>query len=131
MKDVISSTLEYLYIIIGTFDGILLGRRVSLKPLWISFLCLKQNVWRSRTATINELRAKYQGHGSLVLRSRLQGRKVPGSKPVSTEEPPCTGPYSYIAAVLSYTSERPHVLSDVVRKFGEVSSSSSDEVRPK
>ncbi|GBN40809.1 hypothetical protein AVEN_16221-1, partial [Araneus ventricosus] len=30
--------------------------------------------------------------GSLVVRSRLRGRRAPGSKPDSTEDPPCMGP---------------------------------------
>ncbi|GBN18088.1 hypothetical protein AVEN_182766-1 [Araneus ventricosus] len=33
-----------------------------------------------------------QGRGGLVARSWLWGRRVPGSKPDSTEDPPCTGP---------------------------------------
>ncbi|GBN49238.1 hypothetical protein AVEN_216372-1 [Araneus ventricosus] len=67
-----------------------------------------------------------QGGGGLVVRSRLWGRRVPGSKPDSTEDSPCMGPVhaeSYVVA------KRPPV--GVVRKFGEgvraqVSSSSSD-----
>ncbi|GBL87933.1 hypothetical protein AVEN_192093-1 [Araneus ventricosus] len=30
------------------------------------------------------------GRGCLMVRSRPRGRRVPGSKPVSTEEQPCT-----------------------------------------
>ncbi|GBM17435.1 hypothetical protein AVEN_207502-1, partial [Araneus ventricosus] len=30
--------------------------------------------------------------GGLVVKSRLQGRRVPGSKPDSTGDPPCIGP---------------------------------------
>ncbi|GBN81358.1 hypothetical protein AVEN_263796-1, partial [Araneus ventricosus] len=30
--------------------------------------------------------------GGLVVRSRLWGRRAPGSKPDSTEDPPCMGP---------------------------------------
>ncbi|GBL99474.1 hypothetical protein AVEN_68765-1 [Araneus ventricosus] len=33
-----------------------------------------------------------RGRGGLVVRSRLWGRKVPGSRPDSTEDPPCMGP---------------------------------------
>ncbi|GBM90642.1 hypothetical protein AVEN_213561-1 [Araneus ventricosus] len=33
-----------------------------------------------------------QSRGGLVARSRLWGRRVPGSKPDSTEDPPCMGP---------------------------------------
>ncbi|GBM60760.1 hypothetical protein AVEN_233827-1 [Araneus ventricosus] len=32
------------------------------------------------------------GRGGRVARSRLWGRRVPGSKPDSTEDPPCMGP---------------------------------------
>ncbi|GBM29221.1 hypothetical protein AVEN_30252-1 [Araneus ventricosus] len=32
------------------------------------------------------------GRGGLVVRSRLWGRRAPGSKPDSTEDPPCMGP---------------------------------------
>ncbi|GBO34342.1 hypothetical protein AVEN_123619-1 [Araneus ventricosus] len=32
------------------------------------------------------------GRGGLVVRSRLWGRRVPGSRPDSTEDPPCMGP---------------------------------------
>ncbi|GBL85495.1 hypothetical protein AVEN_34660-1 [Araneus ventricosus] len=31
------------------------------------------------------------GRGGLVVRSRLWGRWVPGSRPDSTEDPPCMG----------------------------------------
>ncbi|GBN13220.1 hypothetical protein AVEN_113910-1 [Araneus ventricosus] len=31
------------------------------------------------------------GSGGLMVRSRLQGRRVPGSKPYSIEDPPCMG----------------------------------------
>ncbi|GBN58246.1 hypothetical protein AVEN_144231-1 [Araneus ventricosus] len=34
----------------------------------------------------------FRGRGGLVVRSRLWGRRVPGSKPDSTEDPPCIGP---------------------------------------
>ncbi|GBL98294.1 hypothetical protein AVEN_174089-1 [Araneus ventricosus] len=33
-----------------------------------------------------------EGSGDLVARCRLQGRRVPGSKPHSTEDPSCIGP---------------------------------------
>ncbi|GBN29884.1 hypothetical protein AVEN_178989-1 [Araneus ventricosus] len=34
----------------------------------------------------------HRGRGGLVGRARLRGRRVPGSKPDSTEDPPCIGP---------------------------------------
>ncbi|GBM39364.1 hypothetical protein AVEN_119030-1 [Araneus ventricosus] len=34
----------------------------------------------------------YKGRGGLVVRSRLWGRRAPGSRPDSTEDPPCMGP---------------------------------------
>ncbi|GBM32041.1 hypothetical protein AVEN_127380-1 [Araneus ventricosus] len=34
----------------------------------------------------------YGGRGGLVVRSRLWGRRAPGSKPDSTDDPPCMGP---------------------------------------
>ncbi|GBN49777.1 hypothetical protein AVEN_74068-1 [Araneus ventricosus] len=33
-----------------------------------------------------------QGRGGLVVRPRLWGRRIPGSIPDSTEDPPCMGP---------------------------------------
>ncbi|GBM81457.1 hypothetical protein AVEN_214213-1 [Araneus ventricosus] len=33
-----------------------------------------------------------QGRGGLVVRYRLWGQRAPGSKPDSTEDPPCMGP---------------------------------------
>ncbi|GBN63393.1 hypothetical protein AVEN_115912-1, partial [Araneus ventricosus] len=32
------------------------------------------------------------GHGGLVVRPRLWGRRAPGSRPDSTEDPPCMVP---------------------------------------
>ncbi|GBL91448.1 hypothetical protein AVEN_193243-1, partial [Araneus ventricosus] len=32
------------------------------------------------------------GRGGVVVRSRLWGRRVPGSYPDSTDDPPCIGP---------------------------------------
>ncbi|GBM02425.1 hypothetical protein AVEN_76477-1 [Araneus ventricosus] len=51
----------------------------------------------SRTSYFYELRDFFPsklpgGRGGLVVRSRLWGRRVPGSKPDSTEDPPCMGP---------------------------------------
>ncbi|GBN96818.1 hypothetical protein AVEN_243057-1 [Araneus ventricosus] len=34
---------------------------------------------------------KTQGRGGLVVKSRLSGRRVPGSKPDSSDDPPCMG----------------------------------------
>ncbi|GBN03503.1 hypothetical protein AVEN_116546-1 [Araneus ventricosus] len=34
----------------------------------------------------------YLGRGGLVVRSRIWGRRVPGSRPDSTEDPSCMGP---------------------------------------
>ncbi|GBM55142.1 hypothetical protein AVEN_207026-1 [Araneus ventricosus] len=54
----------------------------------------------------------YEGRGSLVLRSRLWGRRASGSKPDSTEDPPCMEhAKSYLGA------KRPPV--GVARKFEE------------
>ncbi|GBM96189.1 hypothetical protein AVEN_186748-1 [Araneus ventricosus] len=39
-----------------------------------------------------ESRISHTGRGGLVVRSRLWGRMVLGSKPDSTEDPPCMGP---------------------------------------
>ncbi|GBN97975.1 hypothetical protein AVEN_253961-1 [Araneus ventricosus] len=65
--------------------------------------------------------------GGLSGRARLRGRSVPGSKPDSTEDPPCIGPVE--REIIRREGRRPP--SGVVRKFGEgmpaqVSSSSSD-----
>ncbi|GBN65935.1 hypothetical protein AVEN_3720-1, partial [Araneus ventricosus] len=35
---------------------------------------------------------QFEGCGGVVVRSRLWGRRAPGSKPDSTEDPPCMGP---------------------------------------
>ncbi|GBN74466.1 hypothetical protein AVEN_235920-1 [Araneus ventricosus] len=35
---------------------------------------------------------KHRGRGGLVVRSRPRDRRVAGSKPDSTEDPPCMGP---------------------------------------
>ncbi|GBM75195.1 hypothetical protein AVEN_263048-1 [Araneus ventricosus] len=44
------------------------------------------------TASLLRIRGSSLGRGGLVLWSRLRGWKVPGSKPYSTEDPPCMGP---------------------------------------
>ncbi|GBM99553.1 hypothetical protein AVEN_268915-1 [Araneus ventricosus] len=36
--------------------------------------------------------SRQTGRGGLVVRSQLWGRRVPGSRPDSTEDPPCMGP---------------------------------------
>ncbi|GBM47448.1 hypothetical protein AVEN_6131-1 [Araneus ventricosus] len=47
------------------------------------------------------------GRGGLVVRSRLWGRRVPGSKPDSTEDPPCMGPAAHAKHISSgQTSSR-------------------------
>ncbi|GBO12034.1 hypothetical protein AVEN_241308-1 [Araneus ventricosus] len=66
------------------------------------------------------------GFGGLVARSRLWGRRAPGSKPDSTEDPPCMGPLLHAKSYV--VAKRPPV--GVACKFGEgmpaqVSSSSS------
>ncbi|GBO38926.1 hypothetical protein AVEN_240257-1 [Araneus ventricosus] len=67
---------------------------------------------------------KNLGRGGLEVRSRLRGRRLPGLKTDSTEDPPCMRPVvSYVVAKRSSAG--------VVQKFGEevpaqVSSSSSD-----
>ncbi|GBM24537.1 hypothetical protein AVEN_217118-1 [Araneus ventricosus] len=38
------------------------------------------------------IRLLFRGRGGLVVRSRPWGRRVPGSRPDSTEDPPCMGP---------------------------------------
>ncbi|GBN76262.1 hypothetical protein AVEN_134484-1 [Araneus ventricosus] len=48
------------------------------------------------------------GRGGLVVRSRPRDRRVAGSKPDSTEDPPCMGPV---------VAKRPPV--GVAREFGE------------
>ncbi|GBL74585.1 hypothetical protein AVEN_235496-1 [Araneus ventricosus] len=46
----------------------------------------------------------YQDRGGLVVRSRLWGRRVPGSKPHSTEDPPCIRNLIHHAKSGSYLS---------------------------
>ncbi|GBM25987.1 hypothetical protein AVEN_223121-1 [Araneus ventricosus] len=57
------------------------------------------------------------GRGGLVVRSRLWGRRAPGSKPDSTEDPPCMGHVKSYVVV-----KRPPV--GVAWKFGEGGASS-------
>ncbi|GBN14357.1 hypothetical protein AVEN_36723-1 [Araneus ventricosus] len=69
---------------------------------------------------------KNRGRGGLMVRSPLWGRRVPGSKPDSTEDPPCMGP---VARQVIRSCQTPTV--GVAWKLGErvpaqVSSSSSD-----
>ncbi|GBL96939.1 hypothetical protein AVEN_182519-1 [Araneus ventricosus] len=66
------------------------------------------------------------GRGGIVVRSRLWGLKIPGSKLDSTEDPPCM---DLLHAKSYVVAKRPPV--GVARKFGEgmpaqVSSSSTD-----
>ncbi|GBN62392.1 hypothetical protein AVEN_241365-1 [Araneus ventricosus] len=58
---------------------------------------------------------QWRGHGGLVLRSRLWDWRVPGSKPDSTEDPPCL---ARLVHVKSYVvAKRPP--TGVVWNFGE------------
>ncbi|GBL92177.1 hypothetical protein AVEN_91518-1 [Araneus ventricosus] len=70
----------------------------------------------------------FNGRGGLVARSRLWNRRVPGSKPDSTDDPSCMGPAARQIIRSGQTSSR---WCGVAWKFGEgvpaqVSSSSSD-----
>ncbi|GBO36272.1 hypothetical protein AVEN_216986-1 [Araneus ventricosus] len=47
-----------------------------------------------------------QGRGGLVVRSRLWGRRGPGSKPDSPEDPPCVGMFHVKSYVGGQTSSR-------------------------
>ncbi|GBM53706.1 hypothetical protein AVEN_56405-1 [Araneus ventricosus] len=47
---------------------------------------------RKETAGKRTKHRDKEGRGGLVVRSRLWGRRAPGSKPDSTEDPPCMGP---------------------------------------
>ncbi|GBL74558.1 hypothetical protein AVEN_235476-1 [Araneus ventricosus] len=66
------------------------------------------------------------GRGGLVVRSRPQGKRLPGSKPDFTENTPCMG---LLQAKSYVVANRPPAC--VVRKFGEEvpaqMSSSSDQ----
>ncbi|GBN46946.1 hypothetical protein AVEN_200205-1 [Araneus ventricosus] len=44
------------------------------------------------SAVLQDVGIVHEGRGGLVVRSRLWGRSAPGSKPDSTEDPPCMGP---------------------------------------
>ncbi|GBO18871.1 hypothetical protein AVEN_164753-1 [Araneus ventricosus] len=78
-----------------------------------------------------------RGRGGLVVRCRLRDRRVPGSKPDSTKDPPCM----WTRCMCNHTYGVKSPPADAMRKFGEgapaqVSSSSSDcgskyKVRPK
>ncbi|GBM79988.1 hypothetical protein AVEN_47456-1 [Araneus ventricosus] len=71
----------------GFEPGILQPRSQDLAtaaPLQFAELMSKQ--------AIEHIEPSHSGRGGLVVRSRLWGRKVPGSKPDSTEDPPCMGP---------------------------------------
>ncbi|GBN87709.1 hypothetical protein AVEN_131809-1 [Araneus ventricosus] len=47
-----------------------------------------------------------RGRGDLVVRSRLWGRRAPGSRPDSTEDPPCMGPVARQIVRSGQTSSR-------------------------
>ncbi|GBM25332.1 hypothetical protein AVEN_232467-1 [Araneus ventricosus] len=68
--------------------------------------------------------------GGLVVRSRLRGRRVSGSKPDSTEDPPL----KWTGCTLNHTYSVKCSAVSVVQKFGDglpTQGSSSLEVRPK
>ncbi|GBO43466.1 hypothetical protein AVEN_242382-1, partial [Araneus ventricosus] len=46
------------------------------------------------------------GYGGQVLRCRLLDRRIPGSKPDSTEDPPCMGPVARSIIRSGQTSSR-------------------------
>ncbi|GBM28137.1 hypothetical protein AVEN_224194-1 [Araneus ventricosus] len=47
-----------------------------------------------------------RGRGGLVVRSRPWGRRAPGSRPDSTEDPPCMGPAARYIIRSGQTSSR-------------------------
>ncbi|GBM13273.1 hypothetical protein AVEN_226262-1 [Araneus ventricosus] len=55
-----------------------------------------------------------KGRGGLVVRSRLRGRRVPGSKLYLTEDPSCMG---HVTSKSSVVAKRPPVF--VALQFGE------------
>ncbi|GBN63120.1 hypothetical protein AVEN_260281-1 [Araneus ventricosus] len=67
----------------------------------------RQNFVQQRSANI-------RGRGRLVVRSRMWGRRVPGSKPDSTADPSCNGP---VAHQIIRRGQKSSV--GVVRKIGE------------
>ncbi|GBL75956.1 hypothetical protein AVEN_234281-1 [Araneus ventricosus] len=48
--------------------------------------------FRQECHDLQGLQIKWGGRGVLVVKPRLWGRRTPGSKPDSTEDPPCMGP---------------------------------------
>ncbi|GBO14535.1 hypothetical protein AVEN_239491-1 [Araneus ventricosus] len=83
---------------------------------------------QSYNGALLEYRMPICGRGGLLVRSRLCGRRVPGSKPDSTEDPLCIGPAAH-EIIRRGTNVRPPV--GAARKFEEglrapVSPSSSD-----
>ncbi|GBM16278.1 hypothetical protein AVEN_195383-1 [Araneus ventricosus] len=79
---------------------------VLRRKLILSYLVVESHGhsrWRSRSScsTITLIPLIIWSRGGLVVRSRLQGRRIPASKPDSAEDPPCTGPLhanSYVMA---------------------------------
>ncbi|GBL89048.1 hypothetical protein AVEN_255191-1 [Araneus ventricosus] len=59
------------------------------QPSTISTTTDKTTVKQTKRKPISMDSERYRGCGGLVVSSRLRGRRVPGSKPDSTEEPPC------------------------------------------
>ncbi|GBM29059.1 hypothetical protein AVEN_209566-1 [Araneus ventricosus] len=74
-----------------------------------------------------QIQRSRRGHSGILVTSRLWGLRVPGSKPDSTEDPPCM--WACCTPNHTWGTKRPP--AGVMRKFGEgmlaqVSSSSSD-----
>ncbi|GBL94156.1 hypothetical protein AVEN_163487-1 [Araneus ventricosus] len=65
-----------------------------------------RNVFASEISTRVGLFQSIPGRGVLVVRSPLWGRRVPGSKPDSNDDPPCMGHVERQIILSSQTSAR-------------------------
>ncbi|GBN82150.1 hypothetical protein AVEN_65092-1 [Araneus ventricosus] len=80
-------------------DGVLLGPIIDDGSPYMPFLrFIVKRITHAKfcacSTSLFEYKLSYRsgGRGGLVVRSRLWGRRAPGSRPNSTEDPSCMGP---------------------------------------
>ncbi|GBO29992.1 hypothetical protein AVEN_57528-1 [Araneus ventricosus] len=117
--------------------SITLNEGVEISETAIVF-CMKRRLGRSRIDRVNDsIENKDRGPGNLVVRCWPQSRRVPGSKPDSTEDLPCI----LACCALNHTQRVKLPPAVVAEKFGEgvpaqvppryLTAARSDEVRRK